>query len=474
MATQVFTLLLTILSCTLTIVADENKEQNHLIYKYHAHSQEDITKTLEKYPRLRDFHNSPARARLYTVIILCNVIAKFLNSSLIASKSKIYLQHPIYPTIAPNLMEFDLENRSAIGFWEKALHQKTSLPIILQVDSIPYNFAYCDAPSTLREKYFTSVFTEPFDSWIWMHLSISFLIVSLVLLIENKVEPMTALLATFSALLSSTTGISYGKRRSSPIFICWMFVGIVLSNVYSGIMSSYMIKPLPLDVMSKVSDLSKRNYTLVFKVQKWVEMVNATVKSLHIKSLFSLIDRAEVNESFTEWLAFGRKKAFVAGWPVALFAATRASNLITNTTKMREYGEGADVDSLSRRNCFVGKSLVSSGYMYFGFLPPNNKRVGQVFQRLFESGIYRLWMNEYYGLAYSPRLQDRVKVQDRTTLLNDNSRTDSMKFSSKLGNLFYLWGIGVIFCLAEFAREKLHKYIFYFYQIVLPWKTWRV
>lgn len=208
--------------------------------------------------------------------------------------------------------------------------------------------------------------------------------------------------------------------------------------------SSQIVKPLPPVIIKNVKELLARNYTLVYELEIQKEFVMSIAFSRNSSIIYNLTKRAEVKgNEFIKRLAFGYNKATFAAWPAVSRWANMAKTLINANPNMK-YNK-----YFKRKECFLGMELISSGLYFYGILPPNHDNLSKV-RILFESGIYRFWLEEYFGLAKAARVQDRGKMKSPTKLgvdeFSDGNRVPALNIYGKMLKAFVLYTICNIVC----------------------------
>lgn len=340
----------------------------------------------------------------------------------------------------------------------------------MQITPTHIQFTYCDYIRKKTENIWKfTVFTNCFDQWTWLAIGCAFIGVSLIqfasswVLIQNvAIQIGNIVLTTLSPLISPGVVTNTYISECPGSFTVWIFACIILTNYYTGILTSLLISPPPPDTMSKVEDLQIRNYSLIFDSPFLLDALNSTVSShflgsakFHqkdITTLKTLLENVKLYDDlpkFLKALAYGPNKvATVVGWPFALYTTAKANDLLRQNMPVQ------------KRECFVGKELVHSGNYYYGFLPPGNHlRLRDTFLKLVEAGIAELWSAEVFGLAYSPgRVQDRLRVKSPTNIVSeDNDQVHALKMQGKIVTIFLVW----ILCLfAAGVSFVLEKFIF--------------
>lgn len=463
-----------ILFCGIILLPLASAKHNFVLFDYYNMAQSGVSATIKKYPRMRDIHGPDAEFFIPNVVV-ANTIAKAVNATLL-SNYQIFDPDILKesPSISPALQIFDVYNRTVQYIWARYRNKVVSLPSkvhtmpnFVQIRPLHFQFAYCDDVRKKTDSIWNfSVFTNCFDSLTWLAIGCVFICVSFVqfasvrVVLKNmpiKVENI--LFTTLSPVISpSVVGNAYISECPGT-FTLWLFVCVVLLNYYTGLLTSLIISPPPPDTMSEIEDLQLRNYSLISGWPNLLGALNSTISSHFLGSssfvqndisvLKTLLEHVQVFEEpeFYKALAFSSDKvATVMGWPFALYAAATANSLLDKNMP------------LNKRRCFVGKELVHSGAYYYGFLPPGDHlRLRDMCIKLVEAGIFDIWADELFGLAYSPaRVQDRLRVKSPTNIVEENDEVVALKMQGKIVTIFLVWMFCILVAVIAFTRELLH------------------
>lgn len=188
-----------------------------------------------------------------------------------------------------------------------------------------------------------SLFTDPFDTWIWLILIPCLLLVSVlsnVYFEQNQLLPKI-LLRVLSTLLFGCVSENAGSSRSM-LFLLWTWCNFILSTYYTGSMTGTVIKPPLEDRMTSLDHLEEQDYSLVFFNQKGASNLRSSVRRMkgkvyipkQIKAFAhflkkDMLVRSEQNNSFSRALVDYDKTATITTWPFALWSALTASEYIS-------------------------------------------------------------------------------------------------------------------------------------------------
>ncbi len=413
------------------------------------YNQSQVNSLLKNYTGLKDMHHRPNR--MIPFLTLGNILATAINATLIVT-STVNSSSLNHPTMYIGVKAIDVPNKTPLYFWENYVTPSNERAEFISIDHLPYNLAYCDVPKFAKESVFDmTIFTDPFDTYTWIALSASFTLVSLLVSCYMSGSPfnfLNSIFPTFSALFSAFTGPSsiHGKLERSIVFTFWLLFSTIFMTFYTGIMTSTFIKPPPTKILGSVDDLLSKEYTLVFQTELSLVSTKTLANHQNITALLELIKTSRISQDYVNELAYGHKTAFVYFWTSVFEAVTTADELIRNNKNKQE------------KECFVGTNLIDSGKLFYAFIPPKSVNATQVFRKLYESGIYRLWQKEYIGLSHSKRVQDRVKFISQTKVwLDDNMEERSLSLGGKMTTVFVLYGICVVLCMLAFICEILDE-----------------
>lgn len=273
---------------------------------------------------------------------------------------------------------------------------------------------------------------------------------------QNVTISSSGILPTISALLSPGVSGLQRRWRKSKLFIAWMLACLVVSNLYSGEMTSQIISPVPDQAFESISDIERHNYTLAFNNIIALDMINATVTSLSTKafvsrqasSLKKVMETKGVQvfkndkDFFQRLTQTGSSKvASVFLWPFAMWAVSQANKLTKKRFPIKS-------------KCYLGKEVIPSGEIYYGFTPPGSTQMGRAFQKLKSAGIVQLWEWEFFAMAFSNRVQDRRRFASPTKYVDAEAvRIVALTMSGKMVTIFLIWALGIASCVFGFFCE---------------------
>lgn len=436
-------------------------EQNFVILDYVGIQQSELIQTLEHYKEMRDISN--AAPPTSPMLILLNLLASSVNATLLMRNGSTGIHHySRYPQVLPDLPLFDSDNRTVGSFWENWKSKSdapSEIPVFVRVQPLDYSFGLCDIPRSVSDvTWSVLLFTSPFRSITWIILAFTVLSISFAGYSDvgqSKITIMIDIVGTLSAFMS--TRPLFPKTKQYPkLFLLWTFACIIISTFYSGEMTSQVIKPPQDDTITKLEQLEKQNYTMIYPNKPTLDIISGNVerdsKNLNrtkgipsrLVSLEKLISRAVfkryADNCFIQELAYGNKVATIGAWTLVLWAMITATSLISSNKTLPDN---------KRRHCYVGEEHVQAGENFFGFVPPRNEKLVENFNFLVESGIARNFIKETRFLLVSPRVQDRVKFRETRTFREEFLRRQNwtlvkLSLEGKCAKIFLLWS----YCLA--------------------------
>ncbi|CAL8127415.1 unnamed protein product [Orchesella dallaii] len=427
---------------------------------------------------MRDYHTNPPSYG--PMFISTKVVADALNATLLArwyAQIKMSLDLGQYPLLNPAVQLYESSNNTVEVFWKKyRFSHPGETAYLLRVQSIGFNFAYCDIPSVQNEKFWNiSILINAFDAYIWMAMILSMVIISAIIhFLNDNTFPQAQRIFSFLAILFSVLSalISVGPSfvsvwfiKKSGLFVLWMLICIVVVNYYSGSITSLLISPPTEDAMTKISDTIDRNYSLIFGDPVHLSIVNATVRNYlegdngldrqgTMKSVKHLLDRMgkhsviQNQTKYKKTITYTPKTLILYLWTFVLSTINDANDLIAKEQPIAS----------KRRHCYVGKHLIPSADTYVGVTPPESERLRNVFQTMLDSGLFSYWFTEFLKLGYAKRVQDRSKVVSPTQIHYDFASVVSpLQMEGKILTVFFLWIVCIGSCGISFAIEVMHS-----------------
>lgn len=446
--------------------------ESYLIFDLYEIVQKDLERFRHTHGHyLRNFYclKVPCSSESIAVVsALANTIADGVNATLIGKGHSEYLTDGI-PKYYSGLQQEDITGRTIVAVWNKYYSsanvgsEKREMPKFVKPPLLDFNFMVC----AVKKKKYTSVldfsiFTDPFDSWIWMYLSLALILVAVIAfsrLLNTPHSLKSAFLSSVAVLLSPGGS---GIPRNSALFVLWMFTCTILVTLYSGNLTSEVISPAPEDTIENLHQLADHNYGLIFGHIAWYGTVKMTAESISHSDKFTpkellilenmvrkhqiyLYERTE----FLQELALSEKKVTsMTLWPMAIRNALDAADELAIDVSNSKKSE--------MKKCYVGKKLVKFGEVFYAFTPPGSARLGKVFRRLTGSGITYRWLTELENVWHSNRVQDRGKVKSPTNILDSNGSTcEPLDLEGKTVTIFLLWIGCICGCLVCFIFEFL-------------------
>lgn len=430
---------------------------NLLVMDVFGVSQIYIDEVLQLYPTLKDLHDEPpfhailVHMSLWLASGLNYTLISFINLNLCQNAVKVVNS---LPTITGPILSNSLLRMYNIREDQTVSNFKYGLKYPLAM-----NFIYCSDHTGFERVSILVTLFEKVDSPVWICLGISLAAVTIINAEPTQTtihfwDSRIPLMATLSVLM--TSGPSGKLRRTSVVFVLWMFACLIFVTYYSGSLTSSVISP-PREVrLRRMDQLLDRNFSFVFEQQNFpinvaIEAVefsydcNSASDEKLLSSLNSAV-RETSEEYFLRSLVAGEKRASLVSWPSAIFAANLGNKFISK-------------NGIKRTRCFIGEELLHPIDYHYGFTGYGNEKLARVAEAMEESGFYALWWEEFFGLATSTRVQSRSKLVNPTKYQVERKQVGPLQLEGKLIDVFLLWvkclaGAFAVF-IAETTKVKL-------------------
>lgn len=337
------------------------------------------------------------------------------------------------------------------------------LPTISLVKSESFNFYYSDIPKHLKMSLWKfSLFTDPFENTTWILLSTCFTIIAAILIMCNcKSERADLiLLLLFSATLQLGTN---ALPKKSGLFLMWLGTSMLFVFIYSGEVTSTLIRPPQDAIMTEITEVFERKYKLYVTrpaaLQVWKvtsEFMKPNSKIRNMMDYFvqnAIVDGSDASvhsgsNDFLKKLVFSDEKVFtMRSWIYSLQLMQQGNQIIQTEAKTNRE---------KARICYLGQELINFDETFFVTFPPSNKKLGKGYQLLFQTGMVNRLMDEVHGGLASTRVQNRTQILSRTKLAMDQVTYVSLKMEGKIITVFLLWVFCVIICMLVVGGERVH------------------
>lgn len=444
-------------------------QPNFVLYDFYNTQQFQVEFILHNFKTLRDYyddgngHNPVNPAIIF--IVLGSLAASAINATLIAKGHPEY-RKGAYPTFVAALKPFDNGGRTVEEYWHsyyppkiRSSENSPEMPNFFPSLLLQVNYAYCSVTKKRTEKFWNiSIFARSFDVLIWLALLTALAMVSFLEDSSIKLQKYSFhFLKTLAVLISPGTVGS--ERKTSGLFFLWMMTSLVVVIYYTGDMTSKVISPAPEEILSGVSDLEKRNYSLIFLEPVTQNIVNESLRALvkqdyvppGLPILYRLFHKEAYQQAplltikFFEDFIEKERVTHINMWPFAVYSAIIGNHELSKRGKYP--GE---------KKCHVGEKLVPAGTEVFtAFLPPNAQRLKGAFQRFEDSGIMARWNREFLWLIIARRVQHRGQVISPTRLGWDGLEKVfvTLKMEGQTVVIFFLWGTCIFVCFITFCYE---------------------
>lgn len=293
-----------------------------------------------------------------------------------------------------------------------------------------------------------SLFTDPFDAWIWLNLILAFLSLTSVILIQaGSRDAFKIIMLIISASLNSE---ARPLPTRSKLFILWMLYSMLVVNFYSASITSTLIKPPADDIIKTWNDLQSRNFTLYIGLEHHDSLCRHEARQSKILEKFL---QNPILVPLSDFRQFMLENMFRDG----LFSINSVVGAINVATSLEATIQTqAQTKKEKARKCMIGQELLFSTHILFGFLPPDNEQLFLAFQRILEAGIVDLFTQEHIGMLVSRRVQDRLHVLTKIMRqAKEETTVEKLKLQGKVVTVFLLWILCNFICLTFFCGEHI-------------------
>lgn len=435
-------------------------------------SQETMLSILSRYSKMRDYINIDITL-FAPFTIIENLMATGAKATLLAStdvardKNISEDDHPHLLSNVNSLQLFSEYPSLLLLYRQFRFHPKGRL-YFSHYPEPDFNFVYCEATRWVQVKAWdVSIIGHGIDKYVWLAFvtNLIFLVIILRYRSVENCSSLRILISVISAFIAPSQPACREIKRSL-LFTFWIFCCLILSTYYTGEYTGFMIIPPEKDIMTELSHLLARKYSLLFYSPWALNTLRAAINATNaqrqrnndheqeirmiIKSLLPTGTVMSNRTQFLEELALAKsRKAFFHRFPYAIEVYNEATRLI----KQRGFGNS--------RTCYLGKNLVPDVVdRFFTFTPPGAKELYKSAQKLKESGIFAFWHMEYWKRCFAGRVQDRVKVVSPTFVKeNVGQAVQPLHIHGKVLPIFFIWGICLIISLVCFIFEGRYTLI---------------
>lgn len=412
---------------------------------------------IHDFSKFRNYHSSTQLGN-NVPLILAYIIGVKVNATLISRKllKSKKLKVESYPEIlfAVESVQWFETWGAPLKYWRQHYIKTTfksssaERPNFVQVESHQNSFVYC---AFLRRETISlwefSLFTEPFDYWIWLLFLASFVFIfPLSSVTFSGTSVSQVVISIFSGMFSLGT---CRLSRRSKLCTVWLLMCLILGHLYSGEMSSELISPRKKYVMRWIDELDRKRYKMTMTEKEDSSQKtfigNGTRKGSILSRLYRkvrIVNKSDLNNQ----LLFEKRSFTMREWAEA-HALSRTLRKMSRRQKKRG-------NRKRRRFCHVGQEVIDMGPRFFIALPPKNYRLAQVFGKLIEAGIYQRWTFEQDAMRHSRRVQERSRVISPTKVLQRKSEEfKELALEGKTVTIFLLWMTCVIISAGIFFLE---------------------
>lgn len=448
-----------------------------LLLEYYKNTQSYLEKVKKNYLKLRNFHHQLQPWIVQYVI--GHLAAEAMSNTTVVCSGHPEFKRDHYPQLLPFVQLFDESGRNVNVIWSNYLNgmiysklSSQERPVFVKMDSVSLSFGLCAIPERERDSTWDfSIFTQSLDIWTWLCLLVALLMISALSFCHEYLNFSPALLPALSVLLTPGPSELSGKlRKHSKLLVLWMLCSYVVTTFYTGNMTGQVISPAGEERLTKFKELEEHNFTLVFRDKVSEGIIVATAEAMtkrnfvqeQLKVLGRLIRnsilRTNVNDSFIKTLTESiLDTVVIRGWPLVILAVNDANNYIRQQISQNA-ADLPEATKKKRKICYLGQELISGGEMFFAFLPPGSSKAASYFQNLVSSGIIERWTREWLSLAYSSRVQDRVKFINPLQIKEDEGVLNALKMEGKTVKIFFLWTFCLVLCVVSVSIELIGYY----------------
>lgn len=460
------------------IAGTKTDSLKYLVLNYFRVPQVLLNNTFHNFYRKRDYYRVPNRA--FTPFgpnyLTFKALSEAVNSTVI---TEVYAQSAnismvgcaqIYPVVwtytgAP----YSLEILMKIYFLSKNVSNAVT---VIPIPIINFNFVYCDLPKLKTEMPWNmKTLAEAFDTSVWLSILVSIVAVTITLklVVEDTSFVETGYIA-LDALFPDNVDAPR-KFQRVPLLYLWLLICFILSNYYSGIITSAVISPSQENSYSYLTELVTQNFTILFDSKVTFGVINATARFqlnttqnadelalnqvLDVASKYRILknDVYSEQESPTKLLIKQRKLVLVYLWQFVIDHLNKVNSLFANVSPRKR-----------PVHCYIGKRLIPAGSVYQVYVAPigdGGDKLGRIARYIMESGIYFYWLDEYIQLLHSSRVQERSRVKSMTKFSYDfeEATIAPLELEGKISSIFFLWFVCLIcLCCSIFLIElKCYK-----------------
>lgn len=428
--------------------ARKTKFVNDLLLLYYPFvNQKTVSKVLQNYSRLRDFHTDPPPFVMFS-IHLSNLLSEYMNASLVSTTDLNMTTQELagfsgYPIVSAVVVGSQViqmrQEQQASGI--------SGSTLISLTDSGGLNFVYCAE----RRKHdhtvlsFLKSLLGKADIWVGICLLVS---IAGIALIQKFGNIEAYFFVTISAIISP---ITLNSSRSI-LFQIWLLGCTVLSTYHLGNLASEIISPTQDMQMGKFEELLGKNYSLILQSQHGVTRVRQYLTSspetsnetgnlgYEILTMLKSAVGAKSMEQFVDTLVFQDNTVSIGSWLAAMKYAQYARSVISKR-------------GLKSRRCYIGKELRLHTTFWFSFTGRSREILARVFDHITETGFVNIWIKEMTGIAVTRRVQDRSRFRSPTNLAKDKEKPKPLDVAGKFLNVIYLWLTCLCGCVVVWATE---------------------
>lgn len=448
--------------CCLGILSDvhgASEDVKYIIYGLDFDTTQSEIDVIVNFARLRDYYNRSDENNgfnlnfRYPYVAATQLVAAAMNASLVSfERKKICPNSPTLVLNYDNVVSSDFSDvayRHWIQYQPKVSRNvNAEVPKFIQISTDMGTCVYCDFPKKVKTSVWKfTLFTDPLGTSTWILLCLSG--GSAAITLSFKFKASNVILSIVGPLFPF--GVEPPSKIKSELFTLWMVMSMILGNLYTGSVSSELIRPALDDIARNLSELKAKNFTAVLWLenQNEKEVVLAVLpvwrNSTKITKLLSwFLERAQFLPAMEQFAAMTMQSKTFSLFP--------SETLIGGILKIKKVAR--QIGTHVNKKCHVTEDHIFFSNQFVTILPPSNSKVEQVYNFLLTGGIFQRWNYERVALFNFNRVQDRVRFKGLRKYSDDEVESiEGLKMKGKMITVFLLWTICILISTVGFSIE---------------------
>lgn len=400
--------------------------------------------------------------------VLMKIVIDHINFTILSDACGLQLNMSLtnFPQAFVHVDEHDGSMYNLHNMWNTKAEQME----IIRFSGSGLNFAYCDIPKIQLEPIWNvQHLTNALDWIVWTLWICAFCSFLLMIPLRRNVlygrlmrEDISIDAYRVASMILPTPLAKVDKTmRNHVIILIWCFSNIVLNNCFSAGITSKLIKPSNEKSISNFTELSNKNYKIVFRSEGEYSVVTTALRN-HVKVAFletvekeSLERLLQNNFEAPETVQFDVAHELAFGTKVATVSYDTAILTILTLANAAMYFDNRNGGG---KRCYAGQMLIPTGDYYNVFTGPTGVILGELMQRLTMTGITDMWLREAKGVSYARRVQDRLRVVSTIKFHHGNESENSPKplaIYGRVKSMFFIYFVGVLLGLIVAIQEAI-------------------